>query len=136
MANYSYATLTIPVSADTRQLSLQIRQEATRAGQEAARTLSQTVGSGLRDTAKATGTALRETFAVATGAAVAFGTQVVRAGIAYNTLYQASTKAFTTILGSGKAATQMMDQLTAFAKTSPFPRQAFIQATQQMLAFG
>jgi len=74
-----------------------------------------------------------------TAAAVAGGifvTSVFKTGVAYNQLNQTATAAFKTILGSADAATGMMDELTKFSKTSPFPKQAFIEATQQMLGFG
>src|SRR5690606_8412077 len=57
-------------------------------------------------------------------------------GIQYNTLQQTSRAALTTLLGSAKAANEQMDQLDAFARTSPFSKAVFIQAQQQMLAFG
>jgi len=136
MAEYSYGGLSIRVTADTSALRNIIARDATQAGQAASRSLSSTLGRGVTDIARSTGRALGTTFAVAGGAAVAFGTQVVRAGISYNTLYQRSRAAFQTILGSGDAANKMMKDLTEFAKTSPFPRQAFIEATQMMLAFG
>lgn len=60
----------------------------------------------------------------------------VRTGIAYNTLSQTSRAAFTTILGSSQAADQMMDRITRFARSSPFPRQAFIEGARQMVSFG
>lgn len=60
----------------------------------------------------------------------------VELGVQYNALEQSSRAAFTTILGSGQAAAAMQDQIRAFAKTSPFPRQAFIEGTQQLLGFG
>jgi tape measure domain-containing protein len=61
---------------------------------------------------------------------------VLKAGISYNTLMQTSRAAFTTILGSSEAADKMLSDLQKFASTSPFPRQAFIEATQQMVSFG
>lgn len=61
---------------------------------------------------------------------------LAKTGIEYNSLEQTSRAAFKTILGSADAAAQMMEKIGAFGKTSPFPRQAFIQATQQMLGFG
>lgn|GEM_PF-4074888 len=60
----------------------------------------------------------------------------VELGVQYNALEQSSRAAFTTILGSGQAAAAMQDSIRAFAKTSPFPRQAFISGTQQLLGFG
>src|SRR5215471_7843325 len=76
---------------------------------------------------------------LAAGGAVAMGAlavQTIRTGIEYNSLSQRARAAFTTILGSAKAADQMMERITRFARTSPFPRQAFIEATQQMISFG
>lgn len=64
------------------------------------------------------------------------GGALIKVGTQYNTLEQSSRAAFTTILGSGEAATAMMGDLREFAKTSPFPRQAFIEGTQQLLGFG
>lgn len=60
----------------------------------------------------------------------------IELGVQYNALEQSSRAAFTTILGSADAAAKMQDQIRAFAKTSPFPRQAFIEGTQQLLGFG
>ena len=57
-------------------------------------------------------------------------------GVSYNTLEQSSRQAFTTILGSADAAAKLQADLREFAKTSPFPRQAFIEGSQQLLAFG
>lgn len=73
-----------------------------------------------------------------TGATVfaGLGASIVAVGASYNTLEQTSRAAFTTILGSAEAAEQMMSRLREFASTSPFPRQAFIEATQQLLGFG
>lgn len=57
-------------------------------------------------------------------------------GVSYNTLEQSSKAAFTTLLGTAEAAAEMQESIRAFAMTSPFPRQAFIQGSQQLLAFG
>lgn len=57
-------------------------------------------------------------------------------GIAYNTLQQSSRAALTTILGGAEAANAQMDKLDDFARNSPFAKQVFIQAQQQLLGFG
>lgn len=72
----------------------------------------------------------------ATAVGVAAGASLVQTGVAYNDLEQKARAAFSTILGSEDAAAQMMGQIREFGKTSPFPRQAFISATQQLLGFG
>ena len=57
-------------------------------------------------------------------------------GVAYNTLEQSSKAAFETLLGTAEAAKDMQQSIRDFAMTSPFPRQAFIKGSQQLLAFG
>lgn len=72
-----------------------------------------------------------------TGAAMTALTAAVGAtGVAYNTLQQQSRAALKTLLGSAEAAAKQMDKLDEFARTSPFAKQTFITAQQQMLAFG
>ena len=65
-----------------------------------------------------------------------FAASVLQTGLAYNSLSSQAQAAFTTLLGSGEAAEEMMANIAEFAKTSPFPRQAFIEGTRQMVAFG
>jgi tape measure domain-containing protein len=54
----------------------------------------------------------------------------------YNRLQQSSRAALSTLLGSAEAANAQMDKLDAFAKNSPFAKQVFITAQQQLLGFG
>lgn len=61
---------------------------------------------------------------------------VAKTGIEYNTLQQSSRAALSAILGGAKQANAQMDQLDAFARTSPFAKDVFIRAQQQMLGFG
>lgn len=70
------------------------------------------------------------------GAMAAIGGAALKTGIEYNTLQQTSRKALTTIMGGAEAANAQMDKLDAFATTSPFAKQVFITAQQQMLGFG
>jgi tape measure domain-containing protein len=74
--------------------------------------------------------------AAGVAAATVTGAAVWRIGSAYNSLEQGARAAFTTLLGTADAANQMMDNIAAFGRTSPFPRQAFISGTQQLLGFG
>lgn len=69
-------------------------------------------------------------------AAAAIGAAVAKTGIEYNTLQQSSRMALSTMLGGMESANAQMDKLDAFARTSPFAKQTFIKAQQQMLAFG
>lgn len=70
------------------------------------------------------------------GAITALGVSMLKTGVSYNQMQQQSRAALTTILGSAQAANAQMDKLDEFARTSPFSKQTFIQAQQQMLAFG
>jgi len=71
-----------------------------------------------------------------TAAGVGLGAAVFKIGADYNRLQQSSRAALTTLLGSAEAANAQMDKLDAFAKTSPFAKQVFITAQQQLLGFG
>lgn len=64
------------------------------------------------------------------------GIAVMKTGLEYNTLQQTSRAALTTLLGGAEAANAQMNKLDEFARNSPFAKQVFISAQQQMLAFG
>lgn len=85
----------------------------------------------------------RDAFNALGGAALAFGGAmtvaagaVAKTGIEYNTLQQTSRAALSTLLGGAEAANAQMDKLDEFATTSPFAKQVFIDAQQQLLGFG
>ena len=131
-----YGALRIIVTADTKGLGSQIASDAENIGTRAGQTIGQKISTGLAGFGSKIGSALSTGFVVAGTAAAAFGLSVFRTGVEYNTLEQTARAAFSTILGSSDAANKMMDQIAEFGKSSPFPRQAFIEGTQQMLAFG
>lgn len=85
-----------------------------------------------KDAWQTTGTALT----VVGGAWTALNVAIAKTGIEYNTLQQTSRAAMGTLLGDAEAVNAQMDELDAFAKTSPFSKATFITAQQQMLAFG
>lgn len=66
----------------------------------------------------------------------AVGTVIAKVGIDFNTLEQTSRAALSTLLGGTKAANDQMDKLDVFARTSPFAKQVFITAQQQLIGFG
>lgn len=70
------------------------------------------------------------------GAITGVGLAAIKTGIEYNTMQQTTRKALTTLTGSAEEANAQMDKLDAFAKTSPFAKDTFIRAQQQMMAFG
>lgn len=75
-------------------------------------------------------------FAAGTTALGVFAGALISQGAAYNSLQQSSRAALTTILGGAEQANEQMDKLDDFARNSPFAKQVFIKAQQQMLAFG
>lgn len=70
------------------------------------------------------------------GAMTAVTGGVLATGIAYNTLQQTSRSALATMLGGAEAANAQMDKLDAFARTSPFSKQVFLDAQRQLIGFG
>ena len=81
MASYSYGALTIRVTADTKQLSVDISDAATKAGTNAAGNIGGAMTSGLRAAgglAKSLGSSVATGLTVATGAATAFGVESFR----------------------------------------------------------
>jgi len=70
------------------------------------------------------------------GAITAVGLAAVKTGIDYNSMQQSSRAALLTMLGSTEAVNAQMQKLDDFAQNSPFAKQTFIEAQQQMLAFG
>lgn len=70
------------------------------------------------------------------GAITAVGVAALKTGIDYNTMQQTSRAALLTMLGSSQAVNEQMAKLDDFARNSPFSKQTFLAAQQQMLAFG
>lgn len=114
-----------------RQTDSAVRQVESRFGG-----VGKSLTRGLGGAARAVGETLSVGLAAGATAVTALGTSAIVAGGKYNTLGQRATAAMTTVLGSGEAANKMMGELMEFASQSPFPRQAFVEASQQMLAFG
>lgn len=71
------------------------------------------------------------------GAAIlGVGAMAARTGVAYNQLQQRAGSALEVLMGSAEAAAEQMAKLNEFADTSPFSREIFIEAQQQLIAFG
>lgn len=90
--------------------------------------LASAIGSGVK--------VLATTFTALAGAAAGVGAAVFRVGMDYNRLQQTSRAALTALLGSAEAANAQMNKLDEWAKQSPFAKQTFIQAQQQLIGFG
>ena len=66
----------------------------------------------------------------------AVGAAIGVTGGNYNRLQQTSRAALSTMLGGAQAANAQMDKLNEWATKSPFSRAVWIEAQQQLLAFG
>src|SRR5690625_251428 len=120
--------------ASAAQSARKVGEEATKSGEGGATVLGRMAKSAQanREAWTTAGTALTAFGAAVTGIGVA----ALKTGIEYNTLQQTTRAALTTLLGSAQAANEQMDRLDAFARTSPFSKQVFIQAQQQLIGFG
>lgn len=74
--------------------------------------------------------------AAGTTATVGLGASLLRVGTSYNTLQQSSLAALKTMLGSTEAAQAQLEKFNDFARSSPFAKDVFLGAQQQLLAFG
>lgn len=111
-----------------------IRADSTQFDQSVDR--SGTKFTGLRSTVAAGARAMAQVLVGVTAATVGMGVAALKVGLDYNRMQQSSRAALTTLLGSAEAANAQMDKLDEFAKTSPFAKQVFIQAQQQLIGFG
>lgn len=89
-----------------------------------------------KEWSKGMGTAAANTIVAGTAAAGGLAATVFATGVSYNTLQQQSRAALATIMGGAEEANAQMDKLDEFAKSSPFAKDVFIQAQQQLLGFG
>ena len=88
------------------------------------------------EAAKGVGTMVASVAGVGVTALAAWGVSAFAAGAAFNTLQQTAGSALVTVLGSAEAASAQMEELVTWSKTSPFPRQLWIEAQQILLGFG
>lgn len=86
--------------------------------------------------AKDVGQNMATTLVAATGTMAGLGIAAFKTGVEYNALQQSSRAALETLLGSAEAANAQMDKLDEFASNSPFAKDVFIRAQQQMIGFG
>lgn len=91
---------------------------------------------GLKTVGASLGRTMTAAAGVGAAAMAAWTANAFATGVAYNALQQRAGSALETLLGSAEAATEQMGELAEFARTSPFPRQLWIQAQQQLLGFG
>lgn len=90
----------------------------------------------LKEMGSSFGSAISSAATIAGSSIIGIGVSAAKTGVGFNTMSQSARVAFETMLGSRDAANDMINRITEFAQSSPFPREAFIQGTQQMIAFG
>jgi phage-related protein len=138
MANYG--RLVVGVTADTSQMSKDIAGAANKAGSDAgqsvARNLAESIGKTAWSGLKSIGNAVATSFTVATTAAVGFGAAMVKSGLEANAMQQEQVLSFKALLGTTKAASALMDQISAISSVSIFPKGVFVDAARQMIGFG
>lgn len=90
----------------------------------------------VKEAAGAVGTTLVAAGGIGAAAIATWGVSAFAAGAAFNTLQQTAGQALITVLGSAGAASAQMEELVSWSRTSPFPRQLWIEAQQTLLGFG
>jgi tape measure domain-containing protein len=102
--------------------------------------LARTVGSTLldmaRSVARAVGDTIRTAANIGIGALGALTGFVVSSGIAFNDLSQQVTGALTAVLGTRDAANDLIAEVIELNRTAAFSREAFLDATRQLVGFG
>src|SRR5215831_9958066 len=140
MAEYSYASLLVPVWADTRPLEKEVRSTATRVGTQAGQQIAANAGKEVSKRGGGLGRAfgsLGQLTRLATPAlAAVFGGGVLLSGVKYVANLEQATTGFKTMLGSGRAATSMVKDLQAFAAKTPFNFPDLVTSSQRLIAFG
>lgn len=92
--------------------------------------------SGISGLAKAAGQAASTLFTTGAASATAMGVALVKAGANYNILQQNSRAALMTLLGSQEKVNAQMEKLDELTSRSPFGKDTFITAQQQLISFG
>lgn len=82
------------------------------------------------------GKAVNDGLVLAATGAAGLAATVGGIGVQYNTLQQQSRAALETLLGGVEEANAQMDKLDAWADNSPFAREIFYEAQQQLIGFG
>lgn len=100
--------------------------------QRAANSISQRLGGAL----KGAGVALGALAAVGATGLISIATKAIQAGKEFNILQQQVRAGLTAVLGTAAAAEQLLTSVNKLNDTSPFPRSAFLSATQQLVGFG
>lgn len=135
----------VVIGADTTGLDQEVSQasgsfqglvDAASAAASGIRTVLSGALDGLAAAAQAVGSTISTALQAGAVAATALGTATVGAGLAFNSLSQQVTGALTAVLGTRDAATQLIGEVIELNQTAAFSRQAFLDATRQLVGFG
>lgn len=96
----------------------------------------ESIGKGITSAGKTISGIGKGLTASITAPVLGLGTAVAKTGIEYKAFKQSSKQAFGVLLGSAEAATEHMDKIMAFAKTTPFAFPDLVSANRKMVAFG
>lgn len=92
--------------------------------------------SGIKSAGKAL-TGIGKTLSIGvTAPMAALGKSIVGTSVNFLSLRQDAHVAFTTMMGSADAASQMLQRLYTFAKTTPFSYDSILQASRSLVAMG
>src|SRR5690625_1111950 len=89
-----------------------------------------------QDWGRDVGKAINDGIVLTAGGAAVMAATATKVGIDFNTLQQRNRAALETLLGSAEAAEAQMGKLDAWADNSPFAREVFYEAQQQLIGFG
>lgn len=101
-----------------------------------AHTSAQNTRRSFQDWGKDVGKAVNDGIVLTATGAAAMAATVTKVGIDFNTLQQQNRAALETLLGSAEAAEAQMGRLDSWADNSPFAREIFYEAQQQLIGFG
>lgn len=124
--------LKVNIDPKPLQQAAGISDNLTKSINSTADSLSNRLGTAAKATAATFGV-----LAAAGGTAmVGIAVKAIQAGKEFNVLQQQVRAGLTAILGTTVAATDLLGQVNKLNDTSPFPRSAFLSATQQLVGFG
>lgn len=125
-------SLKVNIDPSPLQKTSRATDELGQSASNAASTISNKLGGAV----KTAGLAVGALGLAGAASIIALGTKAIQAGKEFNILQQQVRAGLTAVLGTSSAAEQLLAQVNKLNDTSPFPRSAFLSATQQLVGFG
>jgi tape measure domain-containing protein len=126
----------VTVATKSGQANLVVKVQGDDSGLKVSLASAGNKVSGFEQLVKGTGKTFANVWTAGAAGAVAITTDIFKAGVSMNALTQNANVAFETLLGGKDAAKAFTDELYKFTGKSPFPKDAMLRMSQQMLAFG